>query len=146
MSFLGVLFRWACSSVGRAPALQAGGRRIVPGRVHQFNLLRGLHMIDAKRFPTLAAVLAEAADPSLKPPKKWAKKMLKEIKEKNKGYSEEQVQNTMGDIWYHKLDDSKRKEIREREGKAYGPAHPQAATDEDVESIYSADEMKGWVA
>ena len=28
---------WACSSVGRAPALQAGGRRFEPGHVHQFH-------------------------------------------------------------------------------------------------------------
>ena len=26
---------WACSSAGRAPALQAGGRRFDPGHVHQ---------------------------------------------------------------------------------------------------------------
>ncbi len=25
---------WACSSVGRAPALQAGGHRFEPGQVH----------------------------------------------------------------------------------------------------------------
>jgi hypothetical protein len=27
---------WACSSAGRAPALQAGGRRFEPCHVHQF--------------------------------------------------------------------------------------------------------------
>jgi hypothetical protein len=27
--------RWACSSAGRASALQAGGRRFDPGHVHQ---------------------------------------------------------------------------------------------------------------
>jgi hypothetical protein len=119
--------------------------------------------IDKKRYPTLAAVLAEAphepgymqiaeetdaakGDTSLKPPKKWANKMLKEIKKKNPGYSADQVDKTMGDIWYHKLDDSKKKEIREREGKHYGPAHPQAASEEDCDSVHSADEMAGWVA
>src|SRR5690348_555163 len=30
------LQEWACSSAGRAPALQAGGRRFDPGHVHQF--------------------------------------------------------------------------------------------------------------
>src|SRR6266436_860997 len=30
------LLLWACSSAGRAPALQAGGRRFDPGHVHQF--------------------------------------------------------------------------------------------------------------
>jgi hypothetical protein len=31
------LLLWACSSAGRAPALQAGGRRFDPGHVHQLN-------------------------------------------------------------------------------------------------------------
>ncbi len=30
--------KWACSSAGRAPALQAGGRRFDPGHVHQISL------------------------------------------------------------------------------------------------------------
>jgi hypothetical protein len=30
---------WACSSAGRAPALQAGGRRFDPGHVHHISLL-----------------------------------------------------------------------------------------------------------
>ena len=29
-----IITAWACSSVGRAPALQAGGRRFEPGHVH----------------------------------------------------------------------------------------------------------------
>jgi hypothetical protein len=121
--------------------------------------------LDKKRYPALAAVLAEAphepgfmqiaeetdaarkgSDPSLKPPKKWANKMIKEIKKKNPSYSQEMADETMGDIWYHKLDNSKRKEIREREGKHYGPAHPQASAEEDCDSVHSADEMAGWVA
>src|SRR6185437_11912807 len=32
---LALLKGWACSSAGRAPALQAGGRRFDPGHVHQ---------------------------------------------------------------------------------------------------------------
>lgn len=73
-----------------------------------------------------------AANPSLKPPKKWADEKLKEIKKGNPSYSEEQVHDTMGDIWYHKLDDAKRKEIRHREGKDYGPAKSATA---DLEGI-----------
>ena len=30
------LFIWGCSSVGRAPALQAGGRRFDPGQLHHY--------------------------------------------------------------------------------------------------------------
>src|SRR3989442_5466117 len=32
-----VLLLWACSSAGRAPALQAGSHRFDPGHVHQLN-------------------------------------------------------------------------------------------------------------
>jgi hypothetical protein len=35
---------WACSSAGRAPALQAGGHRFDPGHVHQLNS-RSLNML-----------------------------------------------------------------------------------------------------
>lgn len=62
------------------------------------------------------------SDPSLRPPKKWYQEMEKEIKQGNPSYSEEQVDATIGDIWYHNLSDAKREEIREREGKHYGPA------------------------
>lgn len=64
----------------------------------------------------------EAADPSLAPPKKWWNKMHKQIKEGNPSYSEDQISKTVGDIWYNKLSKSKRKEIREAEGKHYGQA------------------------
>ncbi len=37
-SFRIIELAWACSSAGRAPALQAGGRRFDPGHVHQFFL------------------------------------------------------------------------------------------------------------
>jgi hypothetical protein len=39
-SFKIILPSWACSSAGRAPALQAGGRRFDPGHVHQFPLCK----------------------------------------------------------------------------------------------------------
>ncbi len=58
----------------------------------------------------------------MRPPKRWFEKMYKEIKEGNPDYSDEQIKNTIGDIWYHNLTDSKRSEIHEREGKNYGPA------------------------
>jgi hypothetical protein len=34
--------RWACSSAGRAPALQAGGRRFDPGHVHQLSARKSI--------------------------------------------------------------------------------------------------------
>lgn len=44
-------------------------------------------------------------------PKKWWDKMTKEIKKGNPSYSDDQVAKTIGDIWYHQLSESKRKEI-----------------------------------
>lgn len=70
----------------------------------------------------LQQALAKESKKSLRPPKKWWNKMEKEIKQANPSYSEEKVAQTIGDIWYNKLSDAKRKEIREREGKEYGPA------------------------
>ena len=32
---------WGCSSVGRAPALQAGGRQFEPDQLHQNNRKKG---------------------------------------------------------------------------------------------------------
>lgn len=64
----------------------------------------------------------EEADPSLKPPKRWFSKMAREIKAANPSYSDDQVHNTIGKIWYHELSTEKKKEIRGREGKHYGPA------------------------
>jgi hypothetical protein len=69
-------------------------------------------------YPNVYRVLA--SDPSLRPPKKWWEKMHKEVKEKNPGYSEEQIDSTIGNIWYHELSEAKKKEIREHEGKHYG--------------------------
>lgn len=67
------------------------------------------------------ATLAEA-DPSLQPPKRWFNKMAKRIKKTNPDYDKDQVKNTIGDIWYHKLSQAKKSEIRGREGKTLGPA------------------------
>jgi hypothetical protein len=58
------------------------------------------------------------SDPSVKPPKKWASKMVKSMQGK---YGKETASKIMGDIWYNKLDVEKKKEIRGREGKTYGP-------------------------
>lgn len=66
-------------------------------------------------------VLREA-DPSLAPPKKWFNTMHTKIKKSMPKYSEDKINATIGDIWYNKLDNSKRAEIRKREGKKYGPA------------------------
>jgi len=57
---------------------------------------------------------------SKQPPKKWWNKMKKEIKKENPDYSDDQVDATIGDIWYNNLDDTKRSEIRGRENKTYG--------------------------
>jgi len=60
--------------------------------------------------------LVHEADPSLAPPKKFARKILKKAK------GAENPGAVLGDIWYHKLTPAKRQEIRGREGKKYGPA------------------------
>src|SRR2546427_4861790 len=39
------LREWACSSAGRAPALQAGGRRFDPGHVHQPSACNFNHLL-----------------------------------------------------------------------------------------------------
>jgi len=62
------------------------------------------------------------SDPSLKPPKEWFDEKYKEVKEENKDYDDEKIRATVGNIWYNLIDDSKRKEIRERYGKKYGKA------------------------
>jgi len=74
------------------------------------------------RLSTKIEAKKKETDPSLKPPKEWWDKMEGEIKSGNPDYSEEQVDATIGDIWYNNLTSSKRKEIRERYGKTYGPA------------------------
>lgn len=61
------------------------------------------------------------ADPSLQAPKRWWNKMEKSIKKGNPDYDEETVRKTIGNIWAN-LSVEKKKEIRGREGKTYGPA------------------------
>lgn len=51
---------------------------------------------------------------SFKPPKEWFDKMFKQIKEKNPSYDDKQIADTIGDIWYHKIDEQKRIEIRNK--------------------------------
>ena len=43
---------WACSSAGRAPALQAGGHRFDPGHVHHFLVLDRLsrHLVGGRKL------------------------------------------------------------------------------------------------
>ena len=71
-------------------------------------------------------ILIEAEDdkkkPSLQPPKEWLEKMKKKISKSMPNYSAERVLRTIGDIWYHNLDNAKRSEIRGRYGKVYGKA------------------------
>lgn len=58
--------------------------------------------------------------PSKKPPKEWWNKMEKEIKKENPEYSQEQVDKTIGDIWYNEMSKKDKKEKREEHGKTYG--------------------------
>lgn len=62
------------------------------------------------KYPLLTQILSEKS--SERPPKKWWDKMHKDIKEGNPEYSEEQISKTIGDIWYNKLSEAKRKELR----------------------------------
>ena len=77
---------------------------------------------DYELYKQCKSCISTAADPSVMPPKKWWNKMHKKIKEGNPSYDEDQISSTIGDIWYNKLSDSKRSEIRKREGKTYAPA------------------------
>lgn len=54
-------------------------------------------------------------------PKKWWDKMVKEVSEGNEDYSEERVNETVGEIWYNKLSDEKRSEIYKRHGETKSP-------------------------
>lgn len=64
--------------------------------------------------------LGSSVDPSLRPPSKWFNKMQKELH--SRGVKSDLAPKIIGQIWYHKLDDKRRGEIRAREGKHYGPA------------------------
>ncbi len=69
--------------------------------------------------------------PSAKAPKKWFNDKIKEVKKGNPDYDEETVTKTVGRIWSD-LSDSKKKEIREIEGKTYRPAKK---AELDVEAV-----------
>lgn len=56
-----------------------------------------------------------------RPPKAWFDKMKKEVKDGNPDYSAEQVRETVGNIWYNELSDSKREEIYKRHGEGKSP-------------------------
>lgn len=75
--------------------------------------------IAQKDISIVAAHLAIAVDPSLKPPKKWFDKMFNKMKKE--GYDDDTARKSVGKIWYE-LSTAKKKEIRKREGKHYGPA------------------------
>ena len=49
------------------------------------------------------------------PPKKWWKKMEKEIKKHSPDYDDERVSSTIGDIWFHNLTEKKRNQIIKRD-------------------------------
>jgi len=72
---------------------------------------------------------AETA-PSLKAPSEWWDKMVKDIKKSSPTYDDERIRQTIGSIWYS-LSIEKRKEIRARYGKTYGPA-PKESLVEDL--------------
>ncbi len=59
---------------------------------------------------------------SLRPPKKWFDKKADEVKKGNPEYSEEQVNATVGKIWYENMSEEQREEARHAEGKEYGAA------------------------
>jgi bacterioferritin len=53
-----------------------------------------------------------------KPPKKWFDSMLKEVKKKNKEYSDDQAAATVGDIWFNKMKPHKKTEINKKYKKS----------------------------
>jgi hypothetical protein len=53
---------WGRSSAGRAPALQAGGRRFDPDRLHQVLLLPGLGLSCLEQVAELAFVSWDIRD------------------------------------------------------------------------------------
>lgn len=54
----------------------------------------------------------------LKPPKKWFDSMLKEVKQKNKDYTEEQAAATVGDIWFNKMKPHKKTQVNKEYKKS----------------------------
>lgn len=61
------------------------------------------------KYPTLYAVLAAQAAPD-----QWWSKMFQEIKKKKPTLPDQKVREAIGDIWYQKLDEQKRVEIRRK--------------------------------
>ena len=59
---------------------------------------------------------------SLKPPKQWFERKCAEVKAGNPDYTEEQVNATVGKIWYKEMSKHEKSERREDEGKTYGKA------------------------
>lgn len=57
-------------------------------------------------------MLESVARKKNKPPKKWFDKMVREIRKGNPDFSEEQVNAIVGDIWYNKLSDAKKTELK----------------------------------
>jgi hypothetical protein len=57
---------------------------------------------------------------SLRPPKQWFDKKCAEVKAGNPDYTEEQVNATVGSIWYKEMSKHQKSERREDEGKTYG--------------------------
>lgn len=88
----------------------------------EFSLLMALN--EDLVVQTVFLGLMEAEDdkkkPSLQPPKEWIEKMKKRIAKASPHYSVDRILKTIGDIWYHNLDNAKRSEIRGRYGKVYG--------------------------
>ena len=66
-------------------------------------------------------VIVKTAKAKHRAPKKWWDKMVKEVKSENKDYSEERVNETVGEIWYNNLSDEKREEIYKRHGEKKNP-------------------------
>ncbi len=67
-------------------------------------------------YPTVEKVIASSEiEASERPPKHWWDEMEKEVKKGNPSYSKDQVDKTIGDIWYNKLTDAKRKELRSKD-------------------------------
>ena len=62
-------------------------------------------------------------DNPARPPKYWWDRMVKEIKASMPTYSMEQIRDTIGDIWYHKLSPSKKRQIVARENAMVPERH-----------------------
>jgi len=111
--------------------LQKLGIKINNGKISKHDVRRVLSGLSR---PVQAA---EENKKSLRPPKKWWDKMVKQIKENNPKYSMDQIAKTIGNIWYNKLSASKRKSIRERFGLEYGAANAANNAVDDAKEVES---------